>query len=423
MDVDLVEADHVPVKFSKSRVTVLPPILESPVKKRKNASPVKSRAPFASPAPRAPSTSNRKIARATRRTTVTKSAVDQSVNLENDAKESPSIPKNIYILDTNIFVGHSAEIRIVIEKLTRQSRLNEVHLVVTKTVLDELDRLKRDNLNHVCRFVRERLKCQHLIGEDYLLRSAKTPHSSGRSNSSISNNDDRILQSATVISEAFKGSSTFLVTDDINLHNKCLLSMFPYLDWNAFRCRMNSEDITLSPPAPSSPTVRSIDSKPSESKKKRSTSPVVNPLVKQPQPSISSSPTSPKSPVESTNVQIASSSAACSYPSWVECKEKFTEQLRPFLIRCLKETYGDKLWTKIFKTDWTTCSFEEMMRSLQKGWTGTFNDAFDRKRGLIDLINTIEELRRNEMTNYPELFTQLTQLHSQMMPYIQKSSY
>ena len=423
MDIDI-EADQLPLKIGKNRVTVLPPILESPVKKRKNASPSKSYATTGSPPTQTP-TSTRKIVRATRR--IPRPTVNQADEFKKNETKSPSTPKSIFILDTNILVGHSAEIRTVIEKLTRQSRLQEVYLVVTKTVLDELDKLKRDNpsLNQVCRFVRERLKCEHLIGEDYLLKSSFKAPTSRKSDLSISNNDDRILQSALVISDTFKSSYTALVTDDINLHNKCLLSRFPFLDWKEFRCKMNSEDITLSPPLPS---IRG-DIKHPENKKKRSLSPVVSPVIRQPQASptlrssVSSSPASSKSPVTSPSVRSESSSPACTYSSWVECKEKFTEQLRPFLIAYLKETYGEKLWTTIFKVDWTTCSFEEMISSLKKGWTGAFHDAFDRKRGLIDYIKTIEELRRNEMTNYPKLYTQLTHLHSEMMPYIRKSGH
>lgn len=418
MDVEMIDLEQMPKqhKSLKSQITPLPPILESPNKKRKKSTSFQQdkNATVTTNKTSLNPIVSRKIVKAVRKynntsLTPTSSTITSNLTHKNRHQYKFS-PKSIFILDTNILVSHSTDLKGLIEKLSVEKKLMNIRLVITKVVLDELDHLKRDkpSVNQVCKFVRDRLKCEHFIGEDSLLTNDEKK-SDTLKNHEIVNNDDKILRTTECIKEIHKSTSyVALVTDDINLHNKCLLHQVTFLDWKDFFSKITSKSI-VDETFSSSTAINNDEDEHTNCKKRRSFSPTMN-IVEQ---GTFRKNTKNKIEIEDEDEEEEQDS----YAEWIKLKEAFTLTMKEFLVKYLKEMYGD-LWKKIFQVDWSTCTFEQIINTLKNYWIGTFSDAFGRKKEILDLITNIRNKLQTEMNNYHELKEQLSLLQVKIKPYI-----
>lgn len=398
MDVEMLDLEQLPLQTKPSRTPSYQsqayPTSPSKIRKRKVSTPGKSSTPPKTPLPQE---MTRRPIRAVRRLPSSTNSHTPNIFQFSGSNSFQTAPKNIYVIDTNILIQHWTDLKKMIERLALQKRLSTIKFVITKTVIDELDFQKKNkpHVNKIVSFVRDHLKLKHFTGEDILIESSKTPSKSIPQVSEVQNNDDKIVRSAELLKKSYEDAYVALVTDDINLHNKCLLRNLSYLDHKDFLRTIMSNEIK---PTPS----HQVIDEPSSKKKKAW--------------SASSDQAKRVEPVGKKSPSTELSEDA--YSSWIKDKEDFAKLMKPFIVRKLKEMYDD-IWTHMHpNVDWSNPTFENVINTLKQGWVGGFAECFNRTHEIRDLIEKIQKDLRNELNNCKKLHSDLTLLQRKVKPFL-----
>ncbi|XP_053214754.1 transcriptional protein SWT1-like [Panonychus citri] len=286
--------------------------------------------------------------------------------------------KFILVLDTNILIDHLTDLKTF---LSYNHLVESCRLIIPLVVIQELDTLKKSKQSYVqnFKFINEQLRAEASICSDKVWLKKHPPETVAEASAKVDlieiNNDDRILKSSLLINQVSEPTenTVILITDDLNLRNKALASALKSMDWDAFCDKFGIENTSCA--------------------KKGKTVERLRPTIKRLQ-------TGTISKVEPTtsgtkNATSESPTDTMQFGDWLTLKYSTERKLKEFLEKILRKEYND-LWDKIFKIDFSNCSLFEIIRCIKQGWLGTFSDIFERDRSVLQTIETLFELLKNE---------------------------
>ncbi|XP_074593982.1 swt1 RNA endoribonuclease [Brevipalpus obovatus] len=309
--------------------------------------------------------------------------------------DSKSI-KLIFILDTNILVQYHSELKKMIASL--QASIKSIRFIIPLLVIQELDVLKRDKKTNqsTIRSVNTLMDHPSVQSDSNWLEEFPVPVVQ-RTEETIDvlemNNDDRILKKSLIIKKLSElpKNNVILITNDLNLRNKAIATGLISWSWESFnKCPKNG---TLTPLL----EIKSPERKQFSSHQAKCSTGVSRPS--------SSAPARMHHGPNSTS-QINGS------PGLLLKKKKISDNanedntkfqrscldiIRTFIIKHLKEIYGDELWDKIFTINFENCTLRQLVDVLKRGWIGAFSDIFNRNDKVQKLISSLlEELDSSE---------------------------
>lgn len=310
------------------------------------------------------------------------------------SSDSRSI-KLVFILDTNILVQYHSELKQIIASL--RASIKSIRFIIPLLVIQELDILKRDKKTDqsTIKSVNALMNHSSVQSDRNWLEEFPAPVIE-RIEETLDvlemNNDDRILKKSLVIKKLSElpKDNVILVTNDVNLRNKALATGLVSWSWNIFhKCPKNG---ILKP---------LLEIKSPERKQCLSHQAKCSPGVSG---HSFSSPArmkfTPDSISQTNKVPSLKKTSGSVNEDMIRFKKSDLDKIKTFVIRHLKETYGDELWDKIFKINFENCSLRQLVDVLKRGWIGTFSDAFNRSDKVQKLISSLlEELNSSESSS------------------------
>ncbi|CAG2176417.1 unnamed protein product [Oppiella nova] len=331
----------------------------------------------------------------------------------------------VCVLDTNILVSHLNPLKqwIVCEEKRRQESYVK-SVVIPWVVVQELDHLKTGRKHkgvvNVIHFINEQFnKTNGLVCGQNTQNKCKT-HSKSREVKRIEEevNDDKILNCCLDLS-AFE-DNVVLVTNDMNLCNKALMSGVNAINWNQLCHKYsinNDKRIGVEMDVNSSlkdQTIQSIDDNNSESKHKRSKSDANYSKSPVKQKSLRSGARSSLTPKSTpTNSSYRPNSCALErddcplkYDDWIRYRDECQIQLLAFVERIYKDIW-DKDWQQMLDIDVNNASLKDIIRLIRKEWFANFSDRFNRDPSVKELIDRLHTNASKSDANYHIFYSHL----------------
>ena len=242
-------------------------------------------------------------------------------------------------------------------------------------------------------------------------------------------NDDKIIN-CCLMSKTSDSNNVIIVSNDVNLCNKALMSDLIAMNWREFYNKYHSPDKN---------SFASIDNKDcdnddepqqkrlaKEVRQRKSSNTSFDSNIK---PNTSRSMQwirKPKSPTKKTSRSLSRSLSETSslsnnsseeipaksplkFDDWIRFKEECEQSLVKFVEYVYRDTW-DKDWKQMLEIDINNTNLKELVRLIRKEWLGVFSDHFDRDKSVKQLVDSLHKSLHKSQTNYHLFYNDLRKI-------------